>query len=41
MRIYAYGSVLTALCVLAGSLTQIIIHYLQKVINGSLRFWQF
>jgi len=30
VRIYAYGSILTALCVLAGSLAQIIIHFTQK-----------
>jgi len=30
VRIYAFASLLTALCVLAGSLTQIIIHFTQK-----------
>lgn len=30
VRIYAFGSILTALCVLAGSLTQIIVHFAQK-----------
>jgi len=30
VRIYAFGSILTALCILAGSLTQIIIHYSKK-----------
>lgn len=40
VRIYAYGSVLTALCVLAGSLTQIVIHYLRKVSTGSPCSWR-
>ena len=31
VRIYAFGSVLAALCVLGGSLTQVIVHYIQKV----------
>jgi len=30
VRIYAFGSILTALCILAGSLAQIVIHYTQK-----------
>lgn len=38
MRIYAYGSILTALCIIAGGLTRIIIHFTQKVSNGFLAF---
>ena len=34
MRIYAFGSILTALCILGGSLTQTVIHYIQKVRNA-------
>jgi len=30
VRIYAFGSILTALCVLAGSLTQTIVHFIRK-----------
>jgi len=30
MRIYAFGSILSALCILAGSLTQVIVHYIKK-----------
>jgi len=30
VKIYAFGSVLAALCILGGSLTQVVIHYLQK-----------
>ncbi|KAF9645548.1 hypothetical protein BDM02DRAFT_500465 [Thelephora ganbajun] len=30
VRIYAFGSILAALCILAGTLTQIVIHFLQK-----------
>ena len=33
MRIYAFGSVLSALCILGGSLTQVVVHYIQKVSN--------
>lgn len=30
VRLYAYGSILSALCILAGSLVQIVIHFTQK-----------